>query len=208
MESQIEIQNIIAGACLKHSDSGEASFDMEARRILQALEDNNYKVVKESVKPDLNKASEAFSKALENITPEDIEKYFPPDNTPKGWVSIEDHLPAVTCDDLLNHGAMVRIVRVKDKDGNEGKSQVGDHHMWYYGAKDAGITHWWNGEETAKQKTFDALYSTRKITIELLEKLEKEHGIQFDVVSIPRFSFPPINDERIRLFKFDDKIFL
>lgn len=41
-----ERQRIIAGACLKHYDSGEASFDKEARRILQALSDNGYEVVK------------------------------------------------------------------------------------------------------------------------------------------------------------------
>lgn len=41
-----KIVSIIAGACLKHSDSGEASFDKEARVILQALEDNGYEVVK------------------------------------------------------------------------------------------------------------------------------------------------------------------
>jgi hypothetical protein len=41
-----EVLKIIASACLKHSDSGEASFNKEARVILQELENNGYKVVK------------------------------------------------------------------------------------------------------------------------------------------------------------------
>jgi hypothetical protein len=32
---------------------------------------------------------EAFSEALKNMTHEDFDKYFPQDNTPDGWVSIE-----------------------------------------------------------------------------------------------------------------------
>jgi len=39
-----KIRNIIAQACLQHSDSGEASKDMEARRIMKALEDNGYTI--------------------------------------------------------------------------------------------------------------------------------------------------------------------
>ena len=87
---------------------------------------------------------EAFGEALKNLTPEQMEKYFPEDKTPKGWVSIEDHLPAVTCGDFLEHGAIVRFVKVKDNDGNESESQVGDARMWYYIVKEHGITHWWN----------------------------------------------------------------
>ena len=150
---------------------------------------------------------EAFGKALEEISPEEIEKYFPPDKTPKGWVSIEDHLPAVTVDDFLSNDAIVRVVMVKDKNGNEFRTQVGDHQMWYYAAKDAGITHWWNGELTKQQEVFCILSESRKITTELLEHLEKEYGVNFDIVSIPRFSFPPTS-EKIRIFKFDDKLFL
>ncbi len=87
----------------------------------------------------------AFGNAISNMTPEDIEKYFPEaDPIPNGWVSIEEHLPAVTIDDFLKHNAIVRMIKVKDKDGNEFESQVGDHQMWYYIAKEAGITHWWN----------------------------------------------------------------
>lgn len=42
----IKIVSIIAGACLKHSDSGESSFNKEARVILMELENVGYEVVK------------------------------------------------------------------------------------------------------------------------------------------------------------------
>jgi len=41
-----KIVSIIAGACLKHSDSGECSFNKEARVILMELENAGYEVVK------------------------------------------------------------------------------------------------------------------------------------------------------------------
>lgn len=91
---------------------------------------------------DLNKASEIFDKLIKNLTPEDIEKYFPPDNTPKGWVSIEEHLPMCTVDDFVEKG--YSIYKVKDKHGNEFQSTVTDHNIWYYRAKEQGVTHWWN----------------------------------------------------------------
>lgn len=40
------IVSIISGACLKHFDSGESSFNKEARVILLELEKSGYKVVK------------------------------------------------------------------------------------------------------------------------------------------------------------------
>jgi len=43
---EFKIVSIIAGACLKHSDSGESSFNKEARVILMELENNGYEVVK------------------------------------------------------------------------------------------------------------------------------------------------------------------
>lgn len=41
-----ELVKIIAGACLKHSDSGEGSFNKEARVILMELEEKGYKIIK------------------------------------------------------------------------------------------------------------------------------------------------------------------
>jgi hypothetical protein len=43
---EFKIVSIIAGACLKHSDSGEGSFNKEARTILMELENAGYEVVK------------------------------------------------------------------------------------------------------------------------------------------------------------------
>lgn len=43
---EFKIVSIIASACLKHSDSGEGSFNKEARVILMELENNGYVVIK------------------------------------------------------------------------------------------------------------------------------------------------------------------
>ena len=94
------------------------------------------------MKKDYKGLSKKFKEALDKITPEDIEKYFPEDKTPKGWLSIEEHLPQLMVEDFINKG--YSTYKVKDKDGNEFESDVTDHHMWYYMAKDVGITHWFN----------------------------------------------------------------
>ena len=80
---------------------------------------------------------------LANITQEEINKYFPPDTRPKGWLSIEEYLPMMCAIDIV-HG--YTLYKVKDKNGNEFESAVSDHNNWYYYAKEEGITHWWNGE--------------------------------------------------------------
>ena len=91
---------------------------------------------------------ENLRKMLDNMSEKEKEeikaKYFPEDTTPKGWLSIEDHLPMVTMGDIEKNDGIFKIVKVKDKDGNEFGSRVGDHHIWYYMAKDGGITHWYN----------------------------------------------------------------
>ena len=38
---------------------------------------------------DLEAISKKLDEALANMTQEDIDKYFPPDTRPKGWLSIE-----------------------------------------------------------------------------------------------------------------------
>lgn len=82
-----------------------------------------------------------IQEALEKMTPEEMAKFFPEDKTPKGWVSIEEYLPMWMATDVVQGYS---IYKVKDKDGNESESCVTDHGTWYYFAKDAGITHWWN----------------------------------------------------------------
>ncbi len=96
---------------------------------------------------DIHKKSlDALKEYLANMTEEQKSELREQlkDKTPKGWNSIEDHLPAVTCGDFLNNNGFIRFVKVKDKDGKEFESQVGDHNTWYYFAKENGITHWWN----------------------------------------------------------------
>jgi hypothetical protein len=78
-----------------------------------------------------------------SITPEEMAKYFSPDTRPKGWLSIEKHLPMMYATDMVQG---YTLYKVKDKNGNEFGSAVSDHNVWYYMAKEAGITHWWNGE--------------------------------------------------------------
>ena len=96
---------------------------------------------------DLDKISKEADKLIDesfkNMTPEQMEEYFPEDKTPKGWVSIEDALPMMLAMDVMRGGSMYRV---KDKDGNEFESGVSDHNTWYYIAKEQGFTHWWNPE--------------------------------------------------------------
>ena len=102
-----------------------------------------------SEKDDIYERSlKALDKALKEMTPEEMEKYFPKeDPIPQGWVSIEEHLPMVTVGDVLDNGGLYKDILVKDVNGNEFESRVGDHNVWYYMAKEAGITHWFNGEK-------------------------------------------------------------
>jgi len=78
---------------------------------------------------------------LANIKQEEIDKYFPKDTKPKGWISIEDHLPMMLAIDIMNGGTKYKV---RYEDGTEGCSMVSDHNTWYYYAKEAGITHWLN----------------------------------------------------------------
>lgn len=83
---------------------------------------------------------------LDSKTPEELQaewdEMFPPENDPpKGWVSIEDHLPMMLATDVLQGCTMYKV---KYADGKENHTCVSDHNMWYYIAKEAGITHWFN----------------------------------------------------------------
>lgn len=83
---------------------------------------------------------EKLGKAMENITQEDIDKYFT-DKRPKGWLSIEKYLPTMYAEDIIQGYS---VFKVRDKEGNEFDSYVSDHNVWYYKAKKLGITHWLN----------------------------------------------------------------
>jgi hypothetical protein len=84
---------------------------------------------------------EKFRELLKNMTEEEKEKYFPKDTKPKGWISIEDYLPMMMARDILQGGTKYKV---KYADGSEDDTMVSDHNVWYYLAKDAGITHWFN----------------------------------------------------------------
>lgn len=83
---------------------------------------------------------EKANNIIDSITKEDIDKYCSIYDIPKGWVSIDDFLPMMLAKDFL----VGTEYKVKDKDGNEFMSVVGDHNTWHYGAKEQGITHWYN----------------------------------------------------------------
>ena len=90
---------------------------------------------------DIRSMSEKFKEILDNITDEELNEAFPPDTTPKGWLSIEDHLPMFMGNDIMRGYSEYKV---KDKDGKEFKTCVTDHMIWYYEAKEIGITHWFN----------------------------------------------------------------
>lgn len=90
---------------------------------------------------NLKNLKEEIDKALENISAEDIAKYFPEDKTPKGWVSIYEHLPMWKAVDIMHGGTRYKV---KTADGREGYSWVSDHNVWFHEAESIGITHWWN----------------------------------------------------------------
>jgi len=78
---------------------------------------------------------------IKNMSKEDMEKYFPKDTRPKGWLNIDDYLPYMNAMDLFKGGT---TYKVKYKDGELGTTLVSDHNMWKYEAIEIGITHWWN----------------------------------------------------------------
>lgn len=84
---------------------------------------------------------DSWKEAIRNMSPEDKEKFFPEDTTPKGWVSIEEHLPMWLASDVGQGGS---LYKVKNARGRELCSLVSDHNVWYHMAKEQGITHWWN----------------------------------------------------------------
>ena len=90
---------------------------------------------------DLEKIQKRWDDAFDNITQEEIDKFFPPDTRPKGWLSIEEYLPMMYARDIMQGFS---VYKVKDKEGKEFNSLVSDHNTWYYRAKEHGITHWHN----------------------------------------------------------------
>lgn len=67
---------------------------------------------------------------------------------PHGWVSIEDHLPMFMAGDIFQGGS---TYLVRNKEGQEMWSVVSDHNVWYFAAKDNGVTEWFNGKTLYKE---------------------------------------------------------
>ena len=95
-------------------------------------------------KKDIFKDSlKALQNHLNNMTEADkqeMREYFV-DKTPKGWVSIEEHLPMMLAMDIMQGYS---VYKVKNDKGEEFESAVSDHNTWYYRAKECGVTHWFN----------------------------------------------------------------
>jgi len=92
-------------------------------------------------KDKLNDCVEALRKHLANMTEEqkeEMREHFR-DKRPKGWLSIEEHLPMMYANDIEKGYS---VFKVRDKNGNEFDSAVSDHNIWYYRAKEEEITHW------------------------------------------------------------------
>jgi hypothetical protein len=93
----------------------------------------------------LESLADKLRKHFESMTEEEIQKeineFFPKSTTPKGWVSIEDELPKMMAMDIMQGATKYKVLY---NNGKVGYTYVADHLCWYYGAKDEGITHWWN----------------------------------------------------------------
>lgn len=81
---------------------------------------------------------------LDSLTEEELkehkEKYFPESTIPKGWVSIEDHLPQWLAKDVIKG---YTNYKVKDEI-SEFVTGVTDPNIFKYYAMECGITHWFN----------------------------------------------------------------
>lgn len=138
-----EIEKIIRKAITRHLVQHVQMPNDTRDRIDILLDEASTEILNLQKKPvglSHQKRLEILQDAIQNMTPEEKEEFFPEDKTPKGWVSIEDHLPKMLAVDFLTG----TTYKVKDKNKNEFTSTVGDHNTWYYTAKEEGITHWWN----------------------------------------------------------------
>ncbi len=90
----------------------------------------------------LEKIKEAFNKLSpeewEEINKE-FEKEHPP--IPKGWLSIEDYKPMMYAKDIMKGYSEFKV---RDINGNESIAHISDGNIWYYLAKEQGITEWYN----------------------------------------------------------------
>lgn len=89
-----------------------------------------------------DKMWDSITQSIEDMTPEECEKYFPKrESIPSGWISIEDKLPGFKAMDIFQGYS---VYTVKDSDGNIFETTLSDHNMWYYMMKEINVTHWLN----------------------------------------------------------------
>lgn len=84
---------------------------------------------------------ENYHASLSNKDKKELREEFN-DDKPKGWLSIEEHLPMMRAIDIVSGGTKYKV---RFEDGTEGVTIVADHNTWYYDAKENQITHWYNG---------------------------------------------------------------
>lgn len=90
---------------------------------------------------DFEKMRKTLADSLKNLSAEDLEKYFPKDTRPKGWLSIDDHLPMMYASDIRKGYSEFKV---KYENGEIGDTIVCDHNTWKYYAIQNKITHWYN----------------------------------------------------------------
>lgn len=111
---------------------GRIESEHEFRVVMKVLGFHKLNVMQKSIfiakqlvgRPDVQQLLEEFSV----------------DDTPKGWLSIEDYLPQWIGEDVIQG---YTEYRVKDEFG-ESITRVTDHELFYIYAKEVGITHWLN----------------------------------------------------------------
>ena len=89
------------------------------------------------------KSIKAIREYLANMTEEEkveLKEHFR-DKKPKGWLSIEEHIPMMFARDIMEGYSEFKV---KYSDGREDVSRVSDGNTWYYYAKEEGLTHWFN----------------------------------------------------------------
>lgn len=92
---------------------------------------------------DLKKIDEILNSQLAKETADTINKLYgqePP--IPKGWVSIEEHLPSCYVEDFITKG--YTDIKVRNVQGEEFDTCVSDSLIWYYSVKEAGAVEWFN----------------------------------------------------------------
>lgn len=93
---------------------------------------------------ELNFLNKKLDRIIKQITLQDYQLFTKKEKEiPKGWVSIEKHLPVCSTIDFLKKE--YTPYKVKDKNGDIFECGVGeDSLVWYSDVKTIGVEYWWN----------------------------------------------------------------